>query len=98
MYYFYTAKIYHKISLMSFKLTARIFLFFSIFFVSETYSIDINNKADSKSKESLKSEIKDYINHHLKDSHDFNLFSFTNEKHEHIYIVSHYQSYSGIME
>lgn len=86
MYYFYTAKIYHKISFMSFKLTARIFLFFSIFFVSETYSIDINNKTDSKSKESLKSEIKDYINHHLKDSHDFNLFSFTNEKHEHIYI------------
>ena len=67
-------------------MTARIFLFFSIFFVSETYSLDINNNADSKSKESLKSEIKDYINHHLKDSHDFNLFSFTNEKYEHIYI------------
>ena len=71
---------------MSSKLTVKIFLFFSIFFVWETYSININNKVDSKSKESVKSEIKDYINHHLKDSHDFNLFSFTNENNEHVYI------------
>ena len=72
---------------MSFKPTAKIFLFYLIFFISQTtFSADIKNKVDSKTKESFKIEIKDYINHHLKDSHDFNLFSFTNDKLEHIYI------------
>jgi F-type H+-transporting ATPase subunit a len=31
-------------------------------------------------------EIKEYIQHHLQDSHDFSLYSYTNEAGEHIYI------------
>jgi len=38
------------------------------------------------SKEDLKTEIKEYIQHHLKDSHDFSLFSYTNDAHEHKYV------------
>ncbi len=72
---------------MSFKLIAKTFLFFSLFFVPRiVHSADKMNTDDSKNKESLKNEIKDYINHHLKDSHDFNFFSFTNEDHEHVYV------------
>ena len=42
---------------------------------------------ESESPGDLKSEIKEYINHHLKDSHDFNLFSYTNDdSNEHIYV------------
>ncbi len=34
----------------------------------------------------LKTEIKEYIFHHLKDSHDFSLFSYTEENGEHKYV------------
>ncbi len=34
----------------------------------------------------LKTEIKQYIRHHLQDSHDFNLFSYTAENGEHKYV------------
>jgi F-type H+-transporting ATPase subunit a len=34
----------------------------------------------------LKTEIKEYISHHLKDSHDFSLFSYTAENGEHKYV------------
>lgn len=34
----------------------------------------------------LKTEIKEYIAHHLLDSYDFSLFSYTNDKGEHVYI------------
>nr|WP_299342597.1 F0F1 ATP synthase subunit A [Allomuricauda sp.] len=44
---------------------------------------------EAKSEEQgtdLKTEIKDYIFHHLKDSHDFSLFSYTKENGEHKYV------------
>ena len=41
---------------------------------------------ESQSSGDLKSEIKEYINHHLRDSHDFNLFSYTSNSNEHIYV------------
>jgi len=41
---------------------------------------------DSETKENLKAEIKEYISHHLEDAHDYNLFSFTNDIGEHVYI------------
>ena len=41
---------------------------------------------DSETKEDLKAEIKEYISHHLEDAHDYNLFSFTNDIGEHVYI------------
>jgi F-type H+-transporting ATPase subunit a len=34
----------------------------------------------------IKTEIKEYINHHLLDSYDFSLFSYTNDAGEHVYI------------
>ena len=38
------------------------------------------SKTQGNNKElDLKSEIKAYINHHLEDSHDFNLMSYTDE-------------------
>ncbi|MGB5668391.1 MAG: F0F1 ATP synthase subunit A [Maribacter sp.] len=37
-------------------------------------------------KKDLKTEIKEYISHHLKDSHDFSLASYTNDAGEHVYI------------
>ena len=59
-------------------------LFFPMFYISlSVYSADI---IDKKNNETLKRDIKNYIDHHLKDSHDFSLFSFTNKNHEHIYV------------
>lgn len=43
-------------------------------------------ESDSSEKGSLKTEIKEYINHHLLDSYDFSLFSYTNDAGEHIYV------------
>jgi F-type H+-transporting ATPase subunit a len=37
-------------------------------------------------KQDLKTEIKEYIQHHIKDSHDFSLFSYTDEIGEHHYV------------
>ncbi|NIK90843.1 MULTISPECIES: F0F1 ATP synthase subunit A [Mangrovimonas] len=37
-------------------------------------------------KEGLKKEIKEYINHHLLDSHDFSLYSYTNDAGEKVHI------------
>jgi F-type H+-transporting ATPase subunit a len=50
-------------------------LFLTIFFSFSIKSYSIN---EEKSNGDLKKEIKDYISHHLLDSHDFNLYSYTN--------------------
>ena len=44
-----------------------------------------NNKEDANGGD-LKTEIKEYIAHHLLDSYDFSLFSYTNEAGEHVYV------------
>ncbi len=51
-------------------------------------SFSVNAKSESKKEGSndLKTEIKEYINHHLQDSYDFNLFSYTNNAGEHKYL------------
>ena len=41
---------------------------------------------DETSKGDKKSEIKAYIQHHLQDSHDFSLTSYTKENGEHVYV------------
>jgi F-type H+-transporting ATPase subunit a len=41
---------------------------------------------DDHAKGDIKSEIKEYIQHHLLDSHDFALTSYTNEEGEHVYV------------
>ncbi|MFS4446151.1 F0F1 ATP synthase subunit A [Maribacter sp. 2307UL18-2] len=44
------------------------------------------NETSSESGKDLKTEIKEYIQHHLKDSHDFSLFSYTTDAGEHKYV------------
>lgn len=43
-------------------------------------------KNSTEGEKDLKTEIKEYIQHHLKDSHDFSLFSYTNDAGEHKYV------------
>ena len=43
------------------------------------------NQENLSAKETQKKEIKEYIMHHLQDSYDFSLFSYTNEAGEHVY-------------
>ena len=59
---------------------ALCFLFLLTTCIQFTYA-----KSDTK-KGDIKTEIKDYINHHLLDSHDFSLTSYTNAQGEHKYI------------
>ena len=58
--------------------------FFISFYIQAN---DLDNQKDIlTSKEIQKKEIKDYILHHLKDSHDFSLLSYTKENGEKKYI------------
>ena len=64
------------------------FLFFAV-----TISVTANNKTNEVSSaeqespaQNLKTEIKEYISHHLLDSYDFTLFSYINDAGEHKYI------------
>ena len=41
---------------------------------------------ETQSGKDLKTEIKDYISHHLEDAHDFSLFSYTNNLGKHVYV------------
>jgi len=41
---------------------------------------------ESATSSDLKTEIKEYIGHHLQDAYDFSLFSYTNASGEHVYI------------
>lgn len=50
-----------------------------------TFASEKENEADGHGKD-LKTEIKEYISHHLQDSHDFSLFSYTKENGEHKYV------------
>ena len=58
---------------------------FFISFYLQANDLD-NQKGILTSKEIQKKEIKDYILHHLKDSHDFSLLSYTKENGEKKYI------------
>ena len=44
------------------------------------------NLENPSAKETQKQEIKEYIMHHLQDSYDFSLFSYTTDTGEHVYI------------
>ena len=48
-------------------------------------SIFAKSDEDAGDKD-LKTEIDEYIQHHLKDSHDFSLFSYTKDNGEHVYV------------
>jgi len=53
------------------------------------FAKDKQENAENRSvKEIQKKEIKEYIMHHLQDSYDFSLFSYTNDAGEHVYFGS----------
>lgn len=62
-----------------------ILLVATLFLGQFTYAIEKENEGEAHGGD-LKTEIKDYIFHHLKDSHDFSLFSYTKENGEHKYV------------
>lgn len=52
---------------------------------SSVHSQELSEEHQPAAK-SIKVEIKEYINHHLLDSYDFSLYSYTNDVGEHVYI------------
>ncbi len=56
---------------------------FLLFSVQVSFAKEEGHGEDGKD---LKTEIKEYIQHHLQDSHDFSLFSYTKENGEHKYV------------
>ena len=55
-------------------------------FVSVSSFAKETEKTSTEGEKDLKTEIKEYIQHHLKDSHDFSLYSYTNDAGEYVYI------------
>ena len=62
------------------------FLLFLVSFASVAQQHDETTAAAQAQDKSLKASIKEYINHHLLDSYDFGLFSYTNDEGENIHI------------
>lgn len=62
------------------------FLLFLVSFASVAQQHDETTAAAQTQDKSLKVSIKEYINHHLLDSYDFGLFSYTNDEGENIHI------------
>lgn len=66
-------------NIISIKTISLLLLFVSSFSLAQEYTEEHVDK-------SIKTEIKEYINHHLLDSHDFSLTSYTTDSGEHKYI------------
>jgi len=65
----------------------RTYLTGFLFAVALLFHISLVAKSDeSEGEKDLKTEIDEYIQHHLKDSHDFSLFSYNKENGEHVYV------------
>ena len=65
------------------------FLLFLVSFVSVAQHNEKTDAANApKEEKDLKVTIKEYINHHLLDSYDFGLFSYTNDHNEKVHIGS----------
>ncbi|MCP4974560.1 MAG: F0F1 ATP synthase subunit A [Maribacter sp.] len=60
----------------------------AVLLLSNSSFANVKEDTSDEPKKDLKTEIKEYINHHLQDSHDFSLFSYTNDTGEHVYIGS----------
>jgi F-type H+-transporting ATPase subunit a len=74
----------HRINLV--KILSLLLLTVSISVNAQHDSTQEGHEEASHSGKDLKTEIKEYINHHLLDSHDFGLFSYTTDEGEHKYI------------
>ena len=57
-----------------------------LFVVTSSVTAQDYTEENSPAEKDIKAEIKEYINHHLLDSYDFSLFSYTNDAGEHVYI------------
>ncbi len=65
----------------------RTFLTGFLLIAAFLFQVSIFAKTDeNEGDKDLKTEIEEYIDHHLKDSHDFSLFSYTKENGEHVYV------------
>ena len=60
----------------------------AVLLLSNSSFANVKEDTSDEPKKDLKTEIKEYINHHLQDSHDFSLFSYTNDAGEHVYVGS----------
>jgi F-type H+-transporting ATPase subunit a len=60
----------------------------AVLLLSNSSFASVKEAASDEPKKDLKTEIKEYISHHLQDSHDFSLFSYTNDAGEHVYVGS----------
>ena len=57
-----------------------LFLLFTLFcFGQHQDSIDETGESKGLTKEDRKKEVRDYVSHHLLDSHDFGIFSYTDD-------------------
>ena len=63
---------------------ANFFLSFSLIFSLSVHGYPVDKNPEKKG--SIKEEIKEYITHHLKDSHSFGVASYTKENGEKVYI------------
>lgn len=63
----------------------RLILVGTLLLAQFTFAKEQEHETEEHGKD-LKTEIKEYISHHLKDSHDFSLFSYTAENGEHKYV------------
>lgn len=63
----------------------RLFLVGTLLLAQFTFANEQEHETEEHGGD-LKVEIKEYISHHLKDSHDFSLFSYTAENGEHKYV------------
>ncbi|SHG59599.1 F0F1 ATP synthase subunit A [Flagellimonas flava] len=63
----------------------RFFLVVALILGQFTFASEAKEEGEGHGKD-LKTEIKEYITHHLLDSHDFSLFSYTKENGEHKYV------------
>ncbi|OIQ36507.1 MAG: ATP synthase F0 subunit A [Bacteroidetes bacterium MedPE-SWsnd-G1] len=66
----------------SVRLLTAIMILFSVSFASA----EVKSESENQEGKDLKTEIKEYIDHHLLDSYDFGLYSYTTEQGEHKYI------------
>ena len=62
------------------------FVYLMLFTASFAFANNAASTKESAEKGDLKSEIKAYIAHHLLDSYDFSLFSYTKDNGEHVYV------------
>jgi len=60
----------------------------AVLLLSNSSFANVKEATSDEPKKDLKTEIKEYISHHLQDSHDFSLFSYTNDTEEHVYVGS----------